>query len=265
MSPNTKANLFRLALLPLTAAVLLATGCTSSMTSATQSNTGPVYVVGTDAPLAAVTSFPVTVNTITATNTDNQTVTLLNSATSVDFARYNGLQALLDMNDVTPGTYTSVTITLGSGSIYYLNTGSGAPTIANMPATYAANSNPVTVQLPKPLVVAGTGSTPVGLRIDFDLAQSIGTTNGAINGTVTPTFDVRAVANADAGGYIDEFVAGVVSVNQPAQSFVVQGPHGENFTIDVSGSTEWDGDASLSMLAGCTGTCIVAGFRPDRP
>ena len=255
MSPNLKANLFRLALLPLTAILLVASGCTASMNSATQSATGPLFLVGTDAPMAAVTSFPVTVNSITATNTANQSVTLLNSATNVDFARYNGLQALLDINNVTPGTYTSVTITLGSGTIYYLNTGSGAPTIANMPATIV--TNPVTVQLSKPLVVGVSGSAPVGLRIDFNLAKSIETTNGQINGKVNPTFDVQAVANTDEGGHIDEYVAGVVSVNQSAQSFVVQGPHGGDFTINVSSSTEWDGDASLSMLAGCTGTCIV--------
>jgi len=40
-----------------------------------------------------------------------------------------------------------------------------------------------------------------------------------------------------------------VSVNQTGQSFVVQGPHGENFTINVNGQTEWDGDATLSALA----------------
>ena len=60
--PKHKEKLFRLALLPLTAAVLVATGCTSSMTTtATQSSaeTGPAFVVGTDAPLASVVSFPV--------------------------------------------------------------------------------------------------------------------------------------------------------------------------------------------------------------
>jgi hypothetical protein len=29
---------------------------------------------------------------------------------------------------------------------------------------------------------------------------------------------------------------------------VVQGPHGENFTVNVDSNTEWDGDASLSTL-----------------
>ena len=58
MSAKTKENLFRLALLPLTAILLIATGCTSSLTNATQSTaTGPTFVVGTDAPLASVVRF----------------------------------------------------------------------------------------------------------------------------------------------------------------------------------------------------------------
>jgi hypothetical protein len=106
----------------------------------------------------------------------------------------------------------------------------------------------VTVTLNKPLVIAHAAA-PVGLRVDFDLAQSIQVDSGGnITGTVNPTFDVAAVANTDGGAYIDEFVAGVVSVNTTGQSFVVQGPHGEQFTISVNGQTEWDGSASLSTL-----------------
>jgi hypothetical protein len=250
MSPQSKGNLYRLALLVATAAALVATGCTASMTTATQSSatTGPAFVVGTDAPLAAVSSFSVQVENVDALPQGGGTpVSLMSGTPTVDFARFNGLQTMLDMNDVPAGTYTGVTITLAtSGSIGYLNTGSGAPTIATMAATISPAST--TITLNKPLVVAHN-STPVGLRVDFDLAKSIGVnSSGQITGAVTPTFDVTAVQNNDNGGYIDEFVAGVVSVNAAGQSFVVQGPHGENFTIDVNGQTEWDGNASLSTL-----------------
>jgi hypothetical protein len=112
----------------------------------------------------------------------------------------------------------------------------------------------VNVTLNKPLVIAHA-SEPVGLRVDFDLAQSIKTdSTGNITGSVNPTFDVSTVGRNDSGGYIDEFIAGVVSVNVSGQSFVVQGPHGEQFTIAVNGQTEWDGSASLSTL---NTNCIV--------
>jgi hypothetical protein len=227
----------------------------STGTTSPNAVTGPAFVVGTDAPLASVVSYSAQITSLVANPSGGGTpVSLLSGTPTVDFARFNGLQTLLDMNDVAAGTYDSVTITLGTSTIGYLNTGSGEPAIATMPASYVTGSNPVTVTLAKPLVVGGTGSTPVGLRVDFDLAKSIAVdSTGAITGSVTPTFNINAVSNSDGGGHIDEFVAAVVSVG--TQSFVVQGPHGEQFTIDVSGSTEWDGNDSISSL---TTSSIVA-------
>jgi len=221
-------------------------------------------VVGTDAPLAAVISYQATITSITANPASGTPVCLISSCTTgvtVDFARFNGLQTLLDDANVPAGTYDSVTITLGTSTIGYLNTsGSGAPTIQTItPVTYNP-SNSVTVTLANPLVVAAAGGEPVGLRLDFDLAKSIQLTAGAVNGTVDPTFDVSAVTRTQTHAHIDELVGGVVTVpsgtSEPS-SFVIQGPHGENFTIDTSSSTQWDGDATLSSLIADGTSAIV--------
>lgn len=208
--------------------------------------TGPAFVVGTDAPVASVTSFAVQVQSIDAITSTGTSVPLLSGTPTVDFARYNGLQTLLDMNDVPVGTYTSVAITLGPATIGYLNAvAGGPPTIATEAATLTTST--VNVTLATPLVVAA--SAPVGLHLDFDLYKSIQKdANGNITGEVTPTFNVNAVGPTDAGAYIDEFDAAVVSVNATAQTFVIQGPHGRNFTVDVSGTTEWDNNESISSL-----------------
>jgi hypothetical protein len=250
MSPKTHQKLFRLALLLLSGGTLAAIGCTNGMVtsgSTSGAETGPAFVVGTDAPSASVTSFSVQIMSIDAINSTGASVPLMSGQPTVDFARYNGLQTLLDMNDVPAGTYNSVTITLGAGTIGYLDTsGAGAPAIATEPATFTTSS--VNINLNKPFVVMQGGS-PAGLRVDFDLHKSIQVdSSGNITGTVDPTFNVNAVADSDGGGHIDTFVAGVVSVDATGQSFVVQGPHGENFTIQVNGQTEWDGNASLSAL-----------------
>jgi hypothetical protein len=216
------------------------------LNTTTSSTTGPVFVVGTDAPLASVTSFAAQIKSVELTDGSGNTASLISGTPTVDFARYNGLQSLLDMNDVPVGTYTSVSITLGTATIGYLNTTTPPPSITSKAATLTTST--VNITLNNPLVVTHAGA-PVGLRMDFDLAQSIQVDSGGnITGTVNPTFDVRTVARTDNGGYIDEFVAGVVSVNAGGQSFVVQGPHGEQFTISVNGQTEWDGNASLSTL-----------------
>jgi hypothetical protein len=241
---------FRMAIPLLTVAVLLVAGCgrgsLSSSNTQSSTKTGPGFLVGTDAPMASVVSFPVVVQSVELTGSGGATANLVSGTPTVDFARYNGLQTLIDMNDVPAGDYTGVTITLGSASIGYLNTTTTPPSIATMAATLSTST--VNITLDKTLSIVN-GGDPAGLRLDFDLAKSIQVdSNGNFTGSVTPTFDAKVVARTDQGAHIDEFVGGVVSVNQTGQSFVVQGPHGEQFTIDVSGQTEWDGGASLSTL-----------------
>ena len=258
MSTKGFEKLFRLALIPLTAVVLVASGCTSSMTSGTQSNvpTGSAFLVGTDAPLAAVVSFQVQLLDVELTNGTTTTSTLVKGTPTVDFARFNGLQTLVDMNQVPAGTYTGVTFVLGTGTVGYLNTtGGGAPTIATAPAAFANST--LTFNLPKSLTI-GTNTPPVGLRMDFDLAQSIPVdssgnieVNSSGDVTVTPTIDVSTVTRTDTFAHIDLLYGSVVtaptSTTEPS-SFTIQGPHGEQFTINTSSTTEWDGCASLSSL-----------------
>jgi hypothetical protein len=257
MSPHSQNKFVRLASFLLSAGALAATGCTSGMvstgTTGTNAVTGPAFVVGTDAPAASVTSFAVQLMSVDAVDASGNSVPLISGTPTVDFARFNGLQTLLDMNDVKAGTYTSVVITLGTGTIGYLDTSTTEPAIKTENASFTSTT--ATVTLKNPLVIVNNGP-PVGLRVDFDLKKSIGVdSNGNITGSVTPTFNVNAVGSSDSGGHIDEFVAGVVSVNASGQSFVVQGPHGEQFTIDVNGQTEWDGNDSISDL---TTSSIVA-------
>jgi hypothetical protein len=258
MSPETREKLLRYALLPLAAAALAIAGCTSSMTAGTQSNvpTGSAFLVGTDAPLAAVVSFQVQLMDVELTNGTTTTSTLVKGTPTVDFARFNGLQTLVDMNQVPAGTYTGVTFVLGTGTVGYLNTtGGGAPTIATAPAAFSTST--VTFNLPKSLTI-GTNTPPVGLRMDFDLGQSIPVdSNGNIelnssgDVTVNPTIDVSTVTRTDLGAHIDLLYGSVVTLPTSAtepSSFTIQGPHGEQFTINTSSTTEWDGGASLTAL-----------------
>jgi uncharacterized protein DUF4382 len=266
MPSRKHGRFFPVAFLALTvASFLLLAGCNSNSTA-----TGPAFVVGTDAPMASVASFSAQIESAVLTDASGNTASLINGTPTVDFARYNGLQALLDMNDVPAGTYTSVTITLGPATLGYLNTGTTPPTIATYSTTSTTNpltltSSTVTLPLDKPLVVT-TGGVPVGLRMDFDLQKSIGVDgSGNITGTVTPTFHVNTVANTDSAAHIDELIAAVVTPPAAAtepQSFVVQGPHGEQFTINTTATTEWDGTSSLGALT--TSSIVVVAGQLDR-
>jgi hypothetical protein len=245
------------AFVTISVAGVLAIGCSGTETTTTTATpnavTGAAFVVGTDAPAAGVISFAAQVMSVNAITSTGTSVPLISGAPTIDFARFNGLQTLLDLNAVPVGTYNSVQITLGTATIGYLDTQAGsAPTIQTEPAVLSTNT--VNVALTTPLVVSQSG--PVGLRVDFDLYKSIQVgSDGQITGAVTPTFDVKAVLPTDPGGHIDDFDASVVSVNATGQSFVIQGPHGHQFTVQVSGTTEFDNGESLSAL---TTSSIVA-------
>ena len=72
------------------------------------------------------------------------------------------------------------------------------------------------------------------------------------------------MANTDSGAHIDEFIAAVVTppagTTEPL-SFVVQGPHGEQFTINTTAQTAWDGGATLSALT--TNSIVQVAGRLD--
>lgn len=238
----------------------------SSGSGTSNAVTGEAFVIGTDAPAASVVSFNTQITSIEAIDTSGNQTELLSGSPTVDFARFNGLHSLLDMNNVPAGTYSSIAVTLGTSTIGYLQTQTNAaPIIQTMPAVLTSST--VQVQLAKPLVVSQT--EPVGIRLDFDLYKSIQVdSNGQITGQVTPTLDVKAVAPSDPGGYIDEFDASVVSVDQQGESFVIQGPHGHQFTVNVNGQTEWNdgeglGNLSSSSIVQISGTVDRANSTID--
>jgi hypothetical protein len=242
------------ALLAVTVGALFVTGCTSGTNSGSNSNstspTGASFVIGTDAPMASVTSFSVQITGMQAFTSNDCTgtgVSLISGTPTVDFARFNGLQTLLDMNDVTAGTYNCVSVSFGSATLGYLNTsGGGEPSLQTEPATLTMSS--VNAPLNNPMVVDQNGA-PVGVHFDFNLRKSIQVdSNGQITGTVDPTFTIKAVNNSDPGAYIDEFDAAVLNVDTATDSFTIQGPHGRQFTVNTNGQTEWDGSATLSSL-----------------
>jgi hypothetical protein len=233
---------------------------TNSPTS-NSGQTGSVYLLGTDAPLPSVVSFAVSVQSITLSDGTSTPVSILNGAQTVDFARFNGLSTLLDFNSIPTGTYTTATITLGNATIGYLNTQSGTPpTTASMPATLTQSV--VTINLANPFVV--NAGDMDALRFDFDLRQSIQADgNGQITGQVTPVLDLKALSASDPERYIDEFDAGVVSIDNSTDSFVVQGPHGRQYTVQLSGNTEFENNESITNLTTSSIVQVSGSFSPN--
>jgi Domain of unknown function (DUF4382) len=242
----------------------VASGCgggASNQTPTMQTQSGSVFVNGTDAPLPSVLSFQVDITGMTVSDGTNPPVSVLNGTQTVDFARLNGLHTLLDLNSIPAGTYSTVNVTLANPQIVYLNvtnpqtTPPTRPTITTLNATTSPavtlTQSSVPITLASPLTVAA--GDIIGLSFDFDLRSSIQVDiNGNFTGIVNPTLDLKAVTPSDADAYIDDFVAGVTSTG--SASFMIQGPHGHQFTVNANEQTEWENNESISNL---TSTSIV--------
>jgi hypothetical protein len=102
------------------------------------------------------------------------------------------------------------------------------------------------------------------LRFDFDLRQSIQVNaSGQITGQVTPVLDLKALSASDPERYIDEFNAGVVSVDSASNSFVIQGPHGRQYTVQLSSNTEFENNETIANLTTNSIVQVSGSFAPN--
>jgi hypothetical protein len=248
------------------ALVALAAGCGAGnmSTPVVENPSGTVFVSGGDAPLPGVVSFQVVVSGISVAQGTGAPVTITTGPQTVDFARLNGLHTLLDFNSIPAGTYDTVTVTLASPEIDYLNVTNPQtnpptrPTISSLTSTTTPpamlSTSTVTISLSSPLVV--NAGDVIGLGFEFDIRKSLAVDgNGQITGVVNPTLDLKAITPSDADAYIDEFIAGVTTINAGGNSFTIQGPHGRAFTVNVNGQTDWEGSETIGDL---TSTSIVS-------
>ena len=229
-------------------ASVLMSACNGSTSVAFSSNpsSGTIVVMGTDSPtLSSVVSFQVPISGITLSGNGQSGVSVMDTPQTIDFARLLGLQTLLDIKPVQPGTYTSATITLGgNGTLAVLDTSglpSTAPSIQNYTAAFSTMS--VTVNFSQPLSVGQ--SQVMGLLLDFRLGKSIPVSNGQIVVTggntveVTPYIRFNFVDPQQAKMEVDDLRGGVVSLGSGG-TFVMQGPGGRQFTVETDSSTEWE-------------------------
>jgi len=221
-------------------------GCAGSMSSMPPPpQMGNVFSLGTDAPpsLPSVVSFQVMITGVTVNNSGGS-LSVLSNPVTVDFAKLDGLHDLIDLDSVPLGTYSSVTITGSTPVIGFLDTTQSPPALNSINATPSTFT--VTAPLANPLVV--DQNDLVGLLIEMDLRQTIETNNGQVTGTINPTFDVRGLTADDSEAEIDDFRAGVVSVDTSSAAFTVQGPFSRQWNVTTSAQTEWDDGGSLANL-----------------
>ncbi len=227
--------------------VLITASCSGGGTSTfsnTTTKSATVYMTGSDAPLPSVLAFQVGVQSITLYN-GTTNVPLVNQASTIEFSRLLGLRTLLALNSVPVGTYTSVTITLASPVISYLDITTTPASVKTINGTLLNNT--VTYTLATPLTVTENGLG--GLHMHFDLHDSIQVdSNGEMTGVVDPHIQFRTLTVNDDDATIDELHGSLISVNAAGNSFIIQRPNGRQITIKVDSNTNWDGTDTINTI-----------------
>jgi hypothetical protein len=228
--------------LVLAAAVALA-NCGGSNATMNTSGGGSANAVifGTDAPLGSVVSFEATVTGFTLSG-DGKTASLLNTPATLEFSQLTGLQTLVDIQPVSPGTYTQAQITLGTASVSILNTSVSPSQVTSYSGDLVTNT--VTIDFSQPVSVGELQT--IGLVLDFRLAQSIETQNGqvVINANnqvvINPVIGVRVLFPAQSKLEVDELRGGVTAVDSSSGTFTLQDANGREFTVATTNGTEFE-------------------------
>jgi hypothetical protein len=244
-------------LILLAAIGLASCGGSSSGTNSGTSDQGSVFTIGTDAPLQGVISCQIMVTGVTINN-GTTNVPVLTTPQDVDFAQLSGLHQLLDLNAVPTGTYSSATVTLASPVIGFIDTTKNPPAISAINGTLSQST--VTINFPNPFVL--TNAQLVGLRMEFDLHQSLATDGqGNVTGAVNPVFHMQLLGADDSQVSIDDFEGGVVGVTN-GSSFIMQGPKGRDWTVQTTSSTALD-DPSVPVSSFTTNTIVEVSGQLD--
>jgi Domain of unknown function (DUF4382) len=226
-------------------------GGNGSTNFSTNPQNGAVYVTGEDAPLSSVVSLNLTINSITLSGA-NSSPQLVSTPITVDFARLVGLRTPLAFGAVPADTYTTATFVLASPVINFVSS-VAPPQVSTLNGTFSSPSSTspqttsVTITFPTPMVVGANGLA--GLHTEFDIRQSLAVDGtGQVTGLITPVMFIQAVTATDPQGQITDLLGTIASVNIAANSFVLQGPFGHQFTVTVNGSTNFNSGFTLSSL-----------------
>jgi len=250
----------------LTATTLLATmmlvgcGSTSSNPNPGQSQSGNVFVTGEDAPLPSVVGLLLTINSITL-NGQSNSPQVISTPTTVDFARLLGLRSPLAFNSVPADTYSSATFVLANPVISWVDMSQNPPAVTPMNGTLPQSPYTLTVNFPTPMVVGSNGLA--GLKIEFDIRQSLAVSNGQITGAVNPVIYIKATKASDPDGQVTDLTGGLVSVNTANNSFVMQGPYGRQLTVYVNDSTRFNSGWNMNDLAAPAIVGVEGAFQAD--
>lgn len=241
--------------------------CGSSMKSSSAGNGVPMSLTISDTPPSGVAILffeaSITGASLQPSDTSKPAVSLLSTPVEVEFGHLQTNTAFLNLANVPPDTYQSISLTFGSATLTIVNH-SGAAIGAcadNSVCVVTPNFNPSTVTVSgAPMPITISQNSVVGMRLDFNVNSSV-QTDLSINPDVTikqltqrqDSDETQEMSNMDE-------VEGQVTAVGSNQFTLVNERSGQSFTISVDSSTVFeDFDSS-----GCTAnpadiSCVKVG------
>jgi hypothetical protein len=202
-----------------------------------------------DAPADSVISFEVSVSALSLTPAGGGApVSVTVPANNrIELTHASGKFEPFVAGSLPQGTFSAANLTLANSELTFLTTG-GTPVHINGPASAS-----ISVPLSPNLTI---GSSPLVLNIDVNVANSITTSAGVVNGiSFGPTsFNITAKApgvaanQQDDDGEIEDVQGTVTAVNGSSFTFKV-GQTGSSMTFNTDATTEFkDGVTSVASL-----------------
>lgn len=234
---------------------------TSTNSTSPSGDSAPVSISMTDDPPQGVQVlfFQVSLMDASLTPASGSPVSLLNGNTpiQIDVTQLQALSAFLSTANVSPGSYTGLSLTFGSPLLVIFNASDSS--IASTCAvgsvcqlTPTIDDDSATVNLTSaPFPVTVSANSPLGFLVDFhlntiiqsDLSVNLGVTNGITVGELPPM-----PTPSPRFGFLNGTVE---SVNASQNQFTLQTPWGRTFTIEASSSTMFsDFPSSACTTAG---------------
>lgn len=219
-------------------------------------NSAPAILTVTDAPLGNILSAMVTVSSVTVNPSGSGTpVSLLTSPTTVELSGLNGIQEPLEIGSLPMGTYTSISATVSSVLVTYVD--SNGKTVT---ATATVASPTVNIPLNPALSVSSTAGVDLHLAVDLGSSFSISGSTVTFAPVVTAAYG--QIDSEDQGQRLIHVSGSLVSLS--ATSLVVQSADsGRQFTFTVNSSTHFPNGMDATSIPTGTIVHVKGEAQPD--
>lgn len=219
--------------------ILLGCGSAASGTSPFGASTAPMVVTASDAPLSNILSAAVTISSASVTNSTSS-APVIAAPVTVELSSLGAIQEPIELTKVAYGTYNSVTLTVSSAVVSYVNSGGQVVT------TTATLTQPtITVALTPALVISAAGE--VQLQLAFNLAQSFNITGTAV--TFGPAINTvgTQVSTENSGDRQIEVTGNATAVS--ASAITIQaGDSGKQFAFTINSTTQFPAGVTASTI-----------------